>query len=158
MHSRDLNDLAWIWCRRQEVFWKMREEIIQNMPGLPFHLAEILKQDKYTKESFIVKTFFCKYSQMKRHGSTRKSSSLARKAMASSLLLPWFWRINQKSTGSSNTRSEHELQDRWKISHGERTWWQSSSWTNTQDILHYSGTSKDENGTQFKMGEMKILV
>lgn len=50
--------------------------------------------------------------------------------------------------------SEHVLQARGKISQGEdwRACWQPSSWTNTQEILGYSGTNKNQNIKQFKNG------
>jgi len=63
---------------------------MQNMSGFPFHLAEILEQNKYNKKSFIVTTFLWKYYRIKRNGTNMKYSSLPSKAMASSLLFIQF--------------------------------------------------------------------
>lgn len=67
---------------------------MQNTPGFPFHLAEILEQNKYNKKSFIVAIFLCKYYRIKRNGTKLKYSSFPSKAMAPSLLFIQFRSIN----------------------------------------------------------------
>lgn len=59
---------------------------MQNMPGFPFSLAEILEQNKYNKKSFIVATFLCKYYRIKSNGTNVKYSSFPSKAMPPSFL------------------------------------------------------------------------
>ena len=78
--------------------------------------------------------------------------------------------IPQQGNGpqpSLRTVLKDQLDEEWQLWHGVRTrvagqkkdfpggrlWracWQPSSWTNTPDILGYSGTNKDQNIKQFK--------
>lgn len=59
---------------------------MQNMPGFPFSLAEILQQNKYNKKSIIAATFLCNYYRIKSNGTKAKYSSFLSKAMPPSLL------------------------------------------------------------------------
>lgn len=63
---------------------------MQNMPGFPFHLAEMLEQNKYNKKSFIVATFLCKYYRIKRNGTKLQYSSFPSNAIDPSLLFMQF--------------------------------------------------------------------